>query len=155
MHSRYANLLTFKPRRHFQLLLTTHHLVRLHCRRVSALWHSGRCSRSHCSDRLRLPWRQIWKPSLDFHLWTLDKHSGHAVDRLLAASQQYWPLVWILSDPGIAHAVRRSAQSDFKQCSWLHQEDDCSCDVSDWILCWKHHWPSDFPSKGCSKIYPC
>jgi hypothetical protein len=151
----YARSLTLPIRWYFQLLLTTHHLIRLHCRRVSSLRHSWWRSRGDRTYPLRLPRRQVRQPSLDLDLRTLDLYSGHALDRLSASSKQHRSLVWILSHTSFTNPICRSAQSYLYERGWVHEEDNCSSNLLDWLLHWQHHWPSNLPPEGCSKIYPC
>lgn len=134
LDSNYARSLTLPIRWYFQLLLTTHHFIRIHCRRVTSIRHPWWCSRGNRTYPLRLPRRQVWKSSLDLDLRTLDLYSGYALDRLSASPKQYRTLVRILSHTSFTHPVRRSTQSYLHQRGWVHQEDNRSSNLLDRIL---------------------
>jgi hypothetical protein len=134
LHSNHTRTLTLLTRWYFQLLLTTHHFIRLHCRRVSSLRHSWWRSRGDRPYPLRLPRRQVWKSSLDLDLRALDLYSGYALDRLPAAPKQYRTLVWVLSHASFTNPIRRSTQSYLYKRGWIHQEDNCSSNLLDRIL---------------------
>ena len=126
-------------RRHLQFLLPAHQILRLHIPAITPIWNARRHRGSRRSDRLRLSWRQIQEQNLDLYLRPSDRHFGNVIDRRTAFEQQQWSPRWLLPHASIPNAFRRLLVAYQLERCWLHEEDDCSCTLSHWLLRWQYH----------------